>query len=105
MKSVLLSIVAASALWLGGTFTQQADAQVRVYRGGGYYGAPQAYNRGYNRGYYGGYRSSRPYYSNYRGYNRAYYGRGYYGSPYYGGGYYSPGIGIGVGGVGVGVGF
>jgi hypothetical protein len=105
MKSILLSVAAATMLWIGGAMTSSADAQyVRYGRG---YSAPRYYNnyapryyRGYStpyRSYYrGGY--STPYYSGYRG--------GYYSQPYYGGGYYQqPGVSIGVGPARVGIGF
>jgi hypothetical protein len=97
MKSIILTLVAASALTLGGAFNSTADAQYRGYRSyyssgpryynnyyrGGYY-APRTYS--YYRGYYP-YRTY-PYYSSYRygpGYGRYYYNRPYYGG-YYGGG-------------------
>ncbi len=110
MKSILLTIAAATMLWIGGTFTSTADAQYVRY-GRGYYGAPRYYGgynyapryyrapyrtyyRGYNYPYYG-YRA--PYYSGYRG--------GYYSRPYYGGGYYRPGVSVGVGPARIGIGF
>jgi hypothetical protein len=107
MKSILLSVVAATMLWVGGAMTSSADAQyVRYGRG---YSAPRYYG-GYNNyrapRYYGGYTPYRsyyrggyttPYYSGYRG--------GYYGQPYYGGGYARPGVSIGVGGGRIGIGF
>lgn len=99
MRSFILTLVAASALCLGGAFNSTADAQYRGYRG--YYGAPRYSNNYYRGGYYAprtyyrGYYPYRtyPYYSSYR------YGPGYgqyYNRPYYGG-YYGPGVGISVG--------
>ena len=102
MRSFILTLVAASALSLGGAFNSTADAQYRGYRS--YSSAPRYYNsyrgnyyRGYApRAYYGAYPYRRyPYYSSYR-YAQPYYGRYYYNRPYYGG-YYSSGVGISVG--------
>jgi hypothetical protein len=101
MKSVIYTLIAATALWIGGAFTSTADAAPRgYYRGGYYYGTPRYYGRYnygpryYSNGYYAPYRTYyRPYYS------QPYYGR-YYGAPYYGG-YYAPGVSIGVGPVGI----
>jgi hypothetical protein len=84
MKSFLLSIVAATMLWVGGAFTSTADAQYVSYGvgyGRGYYNYPR-----YARPYYGGGYYRAPYRSYYRG--SPYYYGGYYSSPYYGG-YYS----------------
>lgn len=119
MKSILLTIAAATMLWIGGTFTSTADAQyVRYGRGyysspryyGGYnyaprYYGPRAYSaspyRSYYGGYYGGnypyYGYNAPYYTGYRG--------GYYSRPYYDGGYYRPGVRVGVGPARIGIGF
>ena len=93
MKSFILSVVAVSALWLGGAMTSTADAQYRVYRpvygaqqynsyyGG--YGQQQTYYRGGYSAYpSGGYRT---YYGGYGGgpYNGGYYNGGYYNAPVY----------------------
>ena len=108
MKSILLTIAAATMLWIGGTFTSTADAQYVRY-GRGYYSAPRYYSGGYYYGprYYNGYS---PYRSYYRGgyYNRPYYSGyrgGYYSRPYYGGGYYRTGVSVGVGPARIGIGF
>ncbi|WP_254507689.1 hypothetical protein [Anatilimnocola floriformis] len=105
MKSILLSVVAATLLTVSGAFTSSADAQTYVrYGRGGYYAPRYNYNYGpryvapyrtYYRGnpyYGGGYYNARPYYGGYRG-------------GYYGGGYYGRGIGVGVGPARVGVRF
>jgi len=105
MKSIIYTMVAATALWIGGAFTSTADAVPRGYYRGGYsygpryYGnynyGPRYYSYGYNRpyrSYYRPYYYGQPYYGGYYG--------GYYGAPYYGG-YYAPGVSIGVGPVGV----
>jgi hypothetical protein len=107
MKSVIYTLIAATALWIGGAFTSTADAQYRYYRGG-YYGAPRYYRsynyapRYYSNGYYTPYRtyyrSAYPTYPTY--YRQPYYYGGYYGSPYYSG-YYAPGVSFQVGPVGV----
>lgn len=97
MRSFILTLVAASALSLGGAFNSTADAQYRGFRV-----APRVYNNYYRggyrapRAYYGAYPyRTYPYYSSYR-YAQPYYGRNYYNRPYYGG-YYGSGIGISVG--------
>src|SRR5687767_10428616 len=76
MKSFLLSIVAATLLWVGGAFTSTADAQY------------VSYGVSYGRGYYNYPRYARPYYGG--GYYRAPYRTYYRGAPYYYGGYSSP---------------
>jgi hypothetical protein len=101
MKSLIYTLITATALWIGGAFTSTADAQYRYYRGG-YYGAPRYYRnysygpRYYSNGYYAPYRT---YYRGPTYYSQPYYG-GYYGSPYYSG-YYAPGVSFQVGPVGV----
>jgi|GEM_PF-6748333 len=101
MKSIFLSIVAASLLWIGGAFTSTAEAQYVRY-GRGYYNYPR-----YARSYYYGprYYQPAPYRTYYRG-DPYYGGRYYYNRPYYGGGYYyRPGVSVGVGPARVGIGF
>lgn len=103
MKSILLSVAAATMLWIGGAMTSSADAQYVRY-GRGYYNAPRYYG-GYNYSprYYRGYT---PYRSYYRGYGYPYYSgyRGYYNRPYYRN-YYRPGVSVGVGPARIGIGF